>query len=145
MEPESSLPYSQVPATCPYPEPNPVPTTPSHFLKIHLNTILPSTSGSPHWSLSFTFPHQNPVPTSPLPHTRQSCGYRSNYLTNARLILLTTVAARCKACAAGLSLPNTGIVGGSPTWGVGVYGITVFVSRCVRTGLATNTSVVSLP
>ena len=23
MEPQSSLPYSQAPATCPYPEPNP--------------------------------------------------------------------------------------------------------------------------
>jgi hypothetical protein len=31
---------------------HPVPTTPSHFLRIHLNIILPSTSGSPHWSLS---------------------------------------------------------------------------------------------
>jgi hypothetical protein len=45
-----------------------VPTTPSHFLKIHLNILLPSTSGSPQWSLSLRFPHQNPVHTAPLPH-----------------------------------------------------------------------------
>jgi hypothetical protein len=48
---------------------HPVPTTPSHFLKIHLNIILPSTSGFPQWSLSLRFPNQNPVHTSPLPHT----------------------------------------------------------------------------
>ena len=28
---------------------HPVPTTPSHFLKVHFNIILPSTSGSPHY------------------------------------------------------------------------------------------------
>jgi len=46
---------------CPPPVSNlnqldPVHTTTSNFLKIHLNIILPSTSVSPHWCLSPTFP-----------------------------------------------------------------------------------------
>ena len=70
MEPEGSLPHSQVPATCPYlSQLDPVHTPASHFLKIHFNIILPSTPGSPKWSLSPRFPHQNPVYVSPLPHT----------------------------------------------------------------------------
>ena len=53
MEPEYSLPYSQAPPPVPIvSQLHPVPTTPSHFLKINLNIILPSTSWSPQWSLS---------------------------------------------------------------------------------------------
>ena len=43
-----------------------VPT--SHLLKIYFNIILPSTSRSSKWSVSFRFPHQNPLYTSTLPH-----------------------------------------------------------------------------
>ena len=51
----------------------PIPTTPSHILKMHLNIILPSTSWSPQWSLSLRFPHQKPLCT-PLPSSiRATC------------------------------------------------------------------------
>ena len=49
---------------------DPVHVLTSHFLKIHLNIILPSTSWSSKWSLSLRSLHQNPLHTSGLPHTR---------------------------------------------------------------------------
>jgi hypothetical protein len=60
---------------CPPPVPilsqhDPVRTPTSHFLKIHLNIIFPSTPGSPKWLLSFRFPHQNLLYSSSLPHMR---------------------------------------------------------------------------
>jgi hypothetical protein len=68
MEPESSLPHLQVPASCLYPElaqsrPDshiPLPEDPS-------NIILPSTPGPLQSSHLNRFPHQNPVHVSPLP------------------------------------------------------------------------------
>ena len=71
MEPEGSLPHSQAPATCSYPEPDP--SSPrlllSHFLKIHFNIILPSTHMPYKWSLSLSLLNQYPVGTSPLLRT----------------------------------------------------------------------------
>ena len=57
--------------TCPPPvtilnQLDPVHTSISHLLKIHLNIILPSTPGSAKWSLSLRVPHQTPVYASPL-------------------------------------------------------------------------------
>ena len=42
---------------------------PSHFLKIHLNIILPTTPGFSKWDFSLKVPCQNPVCISPLPCT----------------------------------------------------------------------------
>jgi hypothetical protein len=60
---------------CPPPVPilsqlDPIHTSTSHFPKVHLNIIIPSTPGSPKWSLTFRFPHQSSVYASPLHHKR---------------------------------------------------------------------------
>jgi hypothetical protein len=70
MEHEGSLPHSQVHSTCPCLEPaRSIPCPTSYFLKIHLNTKIPSTPGSSQWYHSLRFPRINPVYASPLPHT----------------------------------------------------------------------------
>jgi len=60
---------------CPPPVPvvsniDPVRTPTSHSLKTHLNIMVPSSPGSPKWSLSLRYPRQNPEYVSPLPQTR---------------------------------------------------------------------------
>ena len=64
-----------------------VPASPTtHFLKIHLNIIFPTTPGSSKWSLSLRFPHQNSAYASPLPHicyiSRTSQSSRFDYPNN---------------------------------------------------------------
>jgi len=54
MQPEGSLPHSQKPSTCPYPEPY-LSCSPTHFLKIHLN-IIPFSSSFPTKTLHTSLP-----------------------------------------------------------------------------------------
>jgi hypothetical protein len=57
MKPEGSSPYTQQPATCPYPEPDrSSPCPPSNLSTSHFNIILPSTPESSKWSPSSGFP-----------------------------------------------------------------------------------------
>ena len=55
MELEGSSPYSQEPATFPYPELQFVP--PSNLSKIQFSIFFQSTPGSSKWSPSLGFPH----------------------------------------------------------------------------------------
>jgi hypothetical protein len=58
LEPEGSSPYSQEPATCPYPEADWSSTCPpSNLSQVHFNIILPSTPGSSKCFPSLRFPH----------------------------------------------------------------------------------------
>jgi hypothetical protein len=71
MEPTCSLPHSQAPATCPYPEPRSVLASLSHFI-IHFNIILLYTPDYSKWSSSFGSP--KPKPHTPvLSPTRATC------------------------------------------------------------------------
>jgi hypothetical protein len=53
----------------------PVHTPTSHFMKISLNIILPSTPEFLQWSLSLRFPQQNPVHASPLFYHPDTSGW----------------------------------------------------------------------
>jgi hypothetical protein len=68
MEPEGSLPCSQEPSNVPYPQPDH--SSPYHpVLPLCFNTILPPTSRSFQWSLSFWLSHQNPIRVPLRPHS----------------------------------------------------------------------------
>ena len=73
MESDDSLPHSQDPPTVPIlSQLDPVHTSTSHILKMHLNKFLPFTSGSPKWS----FPPGSPTKTLYMPllsHIHASC------------------------------------------------------------------------
>ena len=69
MEPEVSLPHSQLPATCPYPGQIDPLHAPSPFLNIHFNIIFPSMPRSSKRSLSLRYPYQNPICTPSVPHS----------------------------------------------------------------------------
>jgi hypothetical protein len=68
MEPEGSLPHSQVPATYPYPEPAQSSAYPHILLPEDPSLYYPPIySWSPKRSLSLRFPHQNPAHVFLLP------------------------------------------------------------------------------
>jgi len=104
MKVGASLPHSRQPATCPCSEPNQSSphNSPFHVLKIHVNIILSSKSGSSKWSLSLRFPHQTPLcashfliratfPTHPILFnliTRIICGVEYRSLSSSFCSLL---------------------------------------------------------
>jgi hypothetical protein len=105
MEQENSAPFSQDPATSPYPEPD---DSNAHLSKIHFNIIFPSMPWSSHWSL----PDQNFIPLSSLPEILYnytgnrtpdfcSCSVLIPRVKLQRLAAEFTCYTRCKKCSGG--------------------------------------------
>ena len=70
MKSDGSLPQSQEPTACPYPEPNQSsPRLLTHVLKIHFNNIIIFTFRFSKCPLSIRSYHQNLECTSPVSHT----------------------------------------------------------------------------
>ena len=72
IEPEDSLPHSQVPVTCPYPGVSSIQSIPPHCTAWRSILILSPLLrlGPPSGLFPAGSPHQNPVYASHLPHTR---------------------------------------------------------------------------
>jgi hypothetical protein len=79
MQPEGLLPHLQVPATCPYPEPDQSSPCPQLTFWDPLIIILPPTSKCSKWTLSSRFPHQNPLSTSHPPLIRATSPVHNSY------------------------------------------------------------------
>ena len=97
MEPESSLPYSQAPATCPYPEPTPSSThnpfpRPILILSFHLRLSLPNglfPSGFP--TKTLCTPQEQSIPFKNLSQRRRRPGRDSNSAAMQQKFLATNI------------------------------------------------------